>query len=156
MDRVIGIGEMAISNNSEDTIKTFALASCIGIIAYSASKKVGGMIHIALPNPNSFEAGESRPYYYAATGIPMFINKIYEGYKCDREELKIHIYGGARSIRADDYFNIGEKNINIATNILKSMKLDFDITDVGGTVSRTIELNLSNGQVKVVYLPIVI
>ena len=47
MDKIVGIGEYAISNRREDIIKTFALASCVAVTAYSPSKGVAGMVHIA-------------------------------------------------------------------------------------------------------------
>ncbi|BCZ44351.1 chemoreceptor glutamine deamidase CheD [Clostridium gelidum] len=151
MQKIIGIGEMAISNNIEDSIKTFALASCIGVVVYSPMKKVGGMIHIALPNPLSIEEKNNRSCYYASTGIPTLINQMSKYYGCLKGELVINLYGGANSIRSDDVFNIGRKNLEVSKNILKEMNLKFNDRDTGKNVSRTIELDMFCGQVTVSY-----
>lgn len=151
MQKIIGIGEMAISNNMEDSIKTFALASCIGVVVYSPVKKVGGMIHIALPNPPRIEERNNGLCYYASTGIPTLIDKMYKYYGCLKRELVINIYGGANSIRRNDVFNIGRKNLEASKNILKEMNLKFNDMETGKNVSRTIELNMFSGQVIVSY-----
>ena len=80
MLKVIGIGEMSISTDINDTIKTFALASCVGVTAYSSVKKVGGMIHIVLPTPSIIEKSNRRCCYYESTGIPTFINTLCKEY----------------------------------------------------------------------------
>lgn len=156
MQKIVGIGEMVVSNNIEDTIKTFALASCVGVVAYSSFKKVGGMIHIALPKSPSSKEGDARCCYYASTGIPRFINLMCKNYGCLKRELQISLYGGANSIRSNDTFNIGRKNLQAVRNILNEMNLKFNDIETGRNVSRTIELNVFNGQVKVVYQKIII
>lgn len=156
MQKIVGIGEMVVSNNIEDTIKTFALASCVGVVAYSSYKKVGGMIHIALPKPPNGKEGDARCCYYASTGIPRFINLMCKNYGCIKEELTISIYGGANSIRSNDIFNIGRKNLKAVRNILNEMNLKFNDIETSRNVSRTIELNVFNGMVKVVYQKIII
>lgn len=151
MQRIVGIGEMVISSNIEDTIKTYALASCIGVVAYSPYRKIGGMIHIALPKPLSIEEGDKRYCYYASTGMPRLINQMCKNYNCFKGELVISLYGGANSIRDNDTFNIGRKNIEAVRNILQEMNLKFHDTETGKNVSRTIELDILTGQVVVSY-----
>ena len=149
MKKVVGIGEMIISNNIEDSIKTFALASCVAVVVYSPLKKIGGMIHIALPNPPSNEDKIMRKCYYASTGVPHLINTMCNSYGCIKEELKISLYGGANSIRIDDVFNIGRKNLDIIKKILNQNNLRFTDVETGKNVSRTIELNMLTGEVTV-------
>jgi chemotaxis protein CheD len=151
MQRIIGIGEMVISDNIEDTIKTYALASCIGVVAYSPYRKIGGMIHIALPKTLSFKEGDKRICYYASSGIPILINQMCKHYNCFKGELVISLYGGANSIRDNDMFNIGRKNLEAVRNILTDMSLKFDDTETGKSVSRTIELDILTGEVVVSY-----
>lgn len=156
MDRIIGIGEYAISANENDVIKTFALASCIAVTVYSSLRKVAGMIHIALPNPTNEEAGIIRPGYYAATGMPILINKLCKDYGCLRGELKIHLFGGAKSVKKGDVFNIGERNTEAVKNILGEMNLNYSAKEIGGTFSRTIEMYVSTGVINVFTQPLII
>jgi chemotaxis protein CheD len=155
MDRIAGIGEYIISNNQEDILKTYALASCVGVTAYSSTKRVAGMIHIALPTPKVGPNPAIRPGYYAATGIPLFFNKLCLEYGCNLNELRINLYGGSSSIN-EDVFQIGKKNVNIIKKLLLDMKLYYDIDDTGGYISRTLFMNVVTGEVKTITHPIII
>jgi chemotaxis protein CheD len=155
MDRIVGIGEYIISNNREDILKTFALASCVGVTAYSSTKGVAGMIHIALPTPKVEPNPVLRPGYYATTGIPLFFNKLCSGYGCKINELKINLYGGSSSIN-EDVFHIGKKNVDIIKKLLMDMRIDYDIDDTGGTISRTLIMNVETGEVKTITHPLII
>lgn len=156
MQRIVGIGKMVISDSIEDTIKTFALASCVGLVAYSPLKRVGGMIHIVLPEPPVAKKSDGRAYYYATTGIPLMINKMCKEYKCAKEDLRIDLYGGANSIRNEDVFNVGRRNLMITRNILHNMNLRFSDIETGKHVSRTIELHIETGEVIINYQKIII
>lgn len=154
MDKIVGIGEYVISNGSEDYIKTFALASCIAVIAYNPLMKVAGMIHIALPAPADRKEGMRRPGYYATTGIPLLINKMCQEYGCKIEDLKIKLFGGALSIRNDDYFKIGSRNFSAVRDTLAKMNLRVTEAQTGGTVSRSLEMDVRTGSIRMTTLPI--
>lgn len=156
MIKVIGIGEMAMSNNTDDKLKTFALGSCVGITAYSPSRKVGGLIHIALPTPSRIEDMDKRFCYYATTGIPFFFEQLSKEYGCLKNELIIRIFGGADSIRKDDTFNVGKKNLEITRKILNDLNLGIHYSETGSNVSRTIELDVASGDINIWHQNIII
>lgn len=153
MNKVVGIGECIVSRNENDIIKTFSLASCVAVIAYNPSKKIAGMIHIALPSP-TYNINKAKQGYYATTGVPLLINKLCKEYGCTKSELEIYIYGGANSINKNDLFNIGKRNIEAVVNILDHMNLNVHKAEVGGIISRTLELNVSTGGIKIFTQPI--
>ncbi len=156
MNKVVGIGEFSISNNINDVIRTYALGSCVAVTAYNSRNNVAGMIHIALPAPLEYKNERLNPSYYAVTGIPLLIKNICEHYNCMKGELKIQIYGGARSIKTDDFFCIGFKNIKAVKQILEDMNLNISNSEIGGTFSRTLEMHVATGVVNVVLQPIII
>lgn len=121
MDLIVGIGKYAVSNNKNDKIKTYALASCVAVTAYHPKNKIAGMVHIALPSPNLADEDTTRPCYYASTAVPLLINKICLDFGCPKDELEINFFGGAKSIRNNDVFTIGEKNINAVKNALNCL-----------------------------------
>ena len=47
---IIGVGDVAVSNNQQVVLSTYALGSCIGVIAYDPFTKVGGILHLMLPD----------------------------------------------------------------------------------------------------------
>lgn len=154
MDRYVGLGEIQISSIPGDIIKTFALASCVGITAYCAPMHTAGMIHIVLPGKAGGGLTE-KPCYYAVTGIPIFINKM-KNCGCDTSKLEIKVYGGANSIKKGDCFNIGMRNLRAVSDIFKKLHVPFNFIDVGGEISRTLIMDVSTGAVTVNKLPICI
>jgi len=154
MDKIIGIGDYVISDDPEDLIKTFALSSCVAVTAYNPFLHLAGMIHIALPNPADPEDAQRRPGYYASSGLPILINKLCWKYGSRRKDLQIKIFGGANSLRTNDYFKIGAKNIKAVREILLSMNLEIVDADIGGVISRSITMGVLTGKIKIVVLPI--
>lgn len=152
MDKVIGIGEYAISDNTEDVLKTFALSSCVALTAYYPRNKVMGMVHIALPF--SQEKQIHNPFYYAETAIPALIEKMCIQYGCNKPGLEIKLYGGAESTRKGDVFNIGKRNMEMIVSILNRMNLPVRFCDTGGHLSRNISADVATGAVKVNSQPI--
>jgi chemotaxis protein CheD len=154
MDLVVGMGEYIVSDKEDDIIKTFALASCVAVTAYSPVKKVAGMIHVVLPSPMNIKDQVERPGYFAETGIPIFMNKMCREHGCFKGELQIHIYGGADSIRDNDTFNIGRRNIKAVIATLSGMGLNAHKADLSGNDSRTLTMEVKTGTVKVSRQPI--
>ena len=154
MDKIIGIGEYVISDKPEDFIKTFALSSCVAVTVYNPSLHLAGMVHIALPKPTDLEEAKRRPGYYATSGIPMLIHKLCREYGSRREDLQVKLFGGAVSLRTDDYFKIGPKNIKAAQETLLGMDLKILDAHIGGTISRTITMSVLSGEIEIAALPI--
>jgi chemotaxis protein CheD len=96
------------------------------------------------------------PGYYADTAVPLMIDKVCSGYGCSKNELIFQLYGGARSINERDVFNIGRRNVNAAKEILTAHNVSFNADETGGISSRTVEVDVSNGKVKVEYHSIII
>ena len=47
---IIGVGDMAVSNNPQVTLSTYALGSCVGVVAYDPVARAGGILHLMLPD----------------------------------------------------------------------------------------------------------
>ncbi|KNZ41224.1 chemotaxis protein CheD [Acetobacterium bakii] len=151
MDTIIGIGELGIIKNPGDRLITYALASCVAVTFYCQEPKVAGMIHVALPRKPDHIKDLRRPGYYAATGLPILMKALVSEYGCDLSRTRIHMIGGASSVRGRDVFNIGQRNTKQIKKILNSRGLGFNTDDLGGTLSRTVELELSKGEINICY-----
>ncbi|NLP37623.1 MAG: chemotaxis protein CheD [Firmicutes bacterium] len=154
MELVVGIGEYSVSNQKGAQIKTYALSSCVAVTMFSPLRRAAGMVHIALPAPPANIKAVTRPGYYAVTGIPLLIKKMSENFGCLKEELVVQIYGGANANRKNDIFNIGKKNIEAVRQILSELKMHIKHADVGGSVSRTVSIDIDTGEVKVATFPL--
>lgn len=157
MDRVVGIGEYTISNNKNDVIKAYALASCVAVTVYSPIHYVAAMAHIALPyHTGLYYDNVEQPCFYATSGVPLLIHKMCSEYGCLKSELIIELFGGARSRKENDMFHIGYKNIITTEKILKDLYLNYIDIETGGINSRTLELEVATGKKFVITQPLII
>jgi chemotaxis protein CheD len=148
MKHVIGIAEMKISSVKDDTLITYALGSCLGIAIYDPVAHVGGLIHIMLPlssvNP---EKAISSPLMFVDTGVPMLFKNCYK-LGAQKERLIVKVAGGASlNHHEDDQFQIGKRNFTMLRKLLWKNNVLLNAYDVGENHSRTMSLNISNGEV---------
>src|SRR5690554_4204154 len=101
---VVGVGDMAVSSNPSVIISTYALGSCVGVVALDPVVQVGGMLHIMLPDSTlTPEKAAKQPSMFADTGMRAFLKSIY-GLKGDRRRLRIFLAGGANVLSGSDFF----------------------------------------------------
>lgn len=144
---VVGVGDLAASNNPNVVISTFALGSCVGIVVYDSVAKVGGLIHIMLPDSNlSKEKAAKQPAMFADTGIPLLFRNL-QGLQAERSRIKAFVAGGASVISGSDMFKIGERNIAAVKQFVNAYQIKVVKADVGGVNNRTVHLNVGTGEV---------
>src|SRR5215218_4837826 len=69
----VGVGDAASSNNPNVTLSTYALGSCVGVVAYDPVLRVGGILHLMLPHSSIAPAkAQTQPAMFADTGLPLF------------------------------------------------------------------------------------
>lgn len=154
MELVVGMGEYLMSDREGDVLRTFALASCVAVTVYSPVRRASGMLHVVLPFPLDNKGHTDRPGYFATTGIPLLINAMYQKYGCAKEELRIQIFGGADSITSCDIFRVGMKNISAVKHSLLRMGLTIVKADLRGNESRTLEMDVKTGDIRISRQPI--
>lgn len=148
MKHVIGIADMKISSAKDDTLITYALGSCLGIAIYDPVARVGGLIHIMLPlssvNP---EKARSNPCMFVDTGVPLLFQNCYKA-GAQKERLIVKVAGGASlQQHEDDQFQIGKRNFTMLRKLLWKNNVLLNAFDVGDSYSRTMSLNINNGEV---------
>jgi chemotaxis protein CheD len=156
MEHVVGMGEYLVTDREEDFLRTFALASCVAVTAYSPYRKAAGMIHVVLPAPMGLRDRLERPSYFAETGIPLMINVMCRKFGLKKDELCIQMYGGADSVLPQDIYNVGEKNIDAVKHTLLVLGLMVLKADLRGSDSRTITMDVKTGSVDVYRQPIML
>jgi len=131
---------------AESTILQAYLSTCLGVALYDTVSKVGGLIHILLPEPPGM-ASAMFPEKYASTGIPMLINEL-TLLGASPETLKASIAGGALVgpvSRQDMNLDIGGRSSEIATAILSAAGIQTVKSETGGFFSCTLELDMLTG-----------
>jgi chemotaxis protein CheD len=129
---MIGIGEYRVGSFP---MMTIGLGSCIGLILYDDTLKVGAMVHIMLPD----SAGRTdRPGKYADTAIALLLKELTR-LGCKNRSLVAKMAGGASMF---EYFganlNIGERNAERVRACLKENNIKLVAEDVGGKFGRSV------------------
>jgi chemotaxis protein CheD len=147
---VVGVGDMAVSNNQSTILSTYALGSCIGVIAFDPVARCGGILHLMLPEAAvSPDKAAKQPAMFADTGLPLFFKSLV-GLRAERSNLRLFVAGGASVMGGSDPFKIGERNTTVTNNFLNLNRLNVLKTDTGGSISRTVHLELSTGMVNMI------
>ncbi len=138
---------MKVSNDSNSTLVTYALGSCIGLSVYDPVAKVGGLLHFMLPESSlDKKKAQKNPYMFADTGIPHLFKAAYQlGAK--KQRMKIIVAGGSQVLDQKGFFNIGKRNDMAVRKMLHKNNVVIDHRDVGGTSNRTVRLAIKNGEV---------
>lgn len=146
---VVGVAEFAVANQAQVTISTYALGSCVGLVAYDASVKAGGLLHLMLPEASlSPDKASAQPAMFADTGIPALFNAL-AGVRAQRSRTKLYMAGGASVLSGPDSFKIGERNIIAVKKMLAVYGCTLVGSEVGGTVNRTLHLDVATGMLTI-------
>jgi chemotaxis protein CheD len=144
---VVGVGDLGVSNNTAITLSTYALGSCVAVVAYDPVAKAGGLLHMMLPESSiSAEKAANQPAMFADTGLPLLFRSLV-GVRAERSRLKIFLAGGACVLTGNDSFKIGERNIRVTQTWLQLNGFNVRATAVGGTISRTVHLDIGTGTI---------
>ena len=151
MRHIVGVADMKISSQPDDQLVTYALGSCLGIAIYDPVVKVGGMLHVMLPlsTIDTVKAAEN-PAMFVDTGVPRLFIECYKvGARKQRLLVKVAGCASIHGNEAEDKFQIGKRNFVMFRKLLWKNGVLLQAHDVGGTHSRTMTLDIGNGNVTV-------
>lgn len=144
---VVGVGDMSVSNNPMITLSTYALGSCIAVVAYDPYMKVGGLLHLMLPESKLSPAkAAAQPAMFADTGLPLLFRAL-AGMKADIGRTRLFVAGGASVLCTNDTFKIGERNIRATAELVSRHGYRVHHSAVGGTINRTVHLEIGTGSI---------
>ena len=144
---VVGIADLAVSNNPTLTLATYSLGSCLGISIFDPVAKVGGLLHVMLPESKiDPDKAQRQPAMFMDSGIPALFRAAYE-LKAEKHRVQICVAGGAQVMDSSGFFSIGKRNYEMLKAILNEHGLKIHAEQVGGMVSRSMYLNLATGEV---------
>ena len=144
---VVKVADMVVSNDANAELVTYSLGSCLGVTVYDPVKKVGGLLHLMLPDSRIDAAKAAAvPSMFLNTGVPQLFKTVYS-LGGDRSRLIIKVAGGAQFLDDQHTFNIGERNIQAFEEIITRNGLTIHARDLGGFNSRTLRFSLATGDV---------
>lgn len=143
---VVGVGDAKLSSDPNDTIITYALGSCIGVLIHDPVAHVGGLLHFMLPESSIDPVkAQKNPHVYADTGIPLLFRSAY-ALGADKKRLKVGVFGGAQVMDDNSLFNIGKRNHAALRKIFWKAGVFIHTEAVGGAAARTVRLEVGTGK----------
>ncbi|MBU1699776.1 MAG: chemotaxis protein CheD [Candidatus Eisenbacteria bacterium] len=151
MKQVISVADMKVSATPGEELITYALGSCLGVAIYDPEAKIGGMLHVMLPQSSidKIKASEN-PYMFVDTGVRELFLACYKA-GAEKSRLIVKVAGGAaiHTSMGSDHFQIGKRNFIMLRKLLWKNGVMLNAHDVGGDYSRTMILNISTGELKI-------
>ena len=147
---VVGIGELAVSNDPNMVVITHALGSCVAVCLWDEAVGVAGLIHVLLPDSRiNPDRAQSQPAAFADTGIPMLFREAYR-YGAEKKRCRVRIFGGADVAQlGQGDGSVGKRNIQAARAMLWRNGVLLSGESVGGHSPRTVAIAVSTGRTQV-------
>ncbi len=141
----VGMGEMKTAGKT-GCLAVYGVGSCIIVSLYDAANKIGGIVHIMLPDSSGLDPKAINPVKFADLAIPRLLKEL-KGLGADQAELRAKMIGGAEMFPPTEDFenNIGRDNTEAARKALKALKIPLVAEDTGGRRGRSVEFDISNG-----------
>lgn len=147
MNQIVGVADMKVSNNPGESLITYSLGSCIGLVIYDPVVRVGGILHYMLPESSiDREKAEKKPFMFADTGIPRLFKAAYT-FGAKKPRIQIYVAGGAEILDQKGFFNIGKRNYMALKKMFLKNRVIIDKEDVGGNVNRTVRIEIATGDI---------
>jgi chemotaxis protein CheD len=144
---VVGVGDMAVSGDTQVVLSTYALGSCVGIAAFDPINRSGGLLHIMLPDSAIAPAKAAKnPAMFADTGFAVFFRAL-RNMRAYQANIQLMVAGGANVLCGPDPYRIGERNARVTLDFLSTRSYSVRHTDIGGGVNRALHLEMATGLV---------
>lgn len=144
---VASVADLVASNDPGAELVTYSLGSCLGVTVYDPISKVGGLLHVLLPDSRIDPVkAASVPCMFVDTGVPVLFKTVFS-LGGERSRLIVKVAGGAQFLDEQNTFNIGKRNVQAFEEIISRNGLAIHARDLGGFTSRTMRFDLSTGDV---------
>jgi len=146
---LVGIGELAVTDDRSAVLVTYSLGSCLGVAIYDPVVRVGGLWHPMLPDSAiDPEKAARRPGMFVNSGWPVLVRSA-AGLGARLERLALYVAGGAQVLDPDGVFYIGRHNVQALRRLLKEAELPVMGEEIGGVENRTVQLCVGDGLLRI-------
>ncbi len=124
------------------------LGSCIAITLWHPQRKIGGMCHFMLSRPQKILT-PNLDGRYAEDAVQLFLKHITK-YQTQVNEYQVKVFGGGNmfpEITKNSANNIGQRNMQIARELLREHHFRIHASHLGGIGYRRVILSLPTGEV---------
>jgi chemotaxis protein CheD len=145
----VGIADYKIAREPTRLI-TLGLGSCVGVSLYDPVSRLGGLLHVMLPDSTQFN-NVNKPAKFADLGIPLIVKEM-QAKGASLSRLQAKLVGGAQMFSGLDdkmTLNIGKRNADKSREVLKKMGIRILVEEIGGNRGRTMILDTETGKVTI-------
>ena len=146
----VGIGQLRVAR-SPSRLLCLGLGSCVAIAIWDSSTKIGGMAHVMLPD-ESFAPKrlDSPPAKFGNTAAKALTDEMKKA-GANVYVSVAKIAGGANMFRSvsPSMKDIGLENSEAVKKALKQIHIRLVAEDLGGSLGRTVELDMDTGKLSV-------
>jgi chemotaxis protein CheD len=134
----------------KDILVTIGLGSCVAIVLYDATARVGGLAHVLLPTP-ALSRQDSNPAKFPQTAVPLLLEQMGQ-HGASIRRISARLIGGASmfsGLGAPGTIQMGERNVVASRQTLHQHSVAIVGEATGGDFGRTVRLWVVDGRVEV-------
>jgi chemotaxis protein CheD len=134
----------------DGVLAVLGLGSCVALVLYDEQTRVGGMVHVMLPD-ETMARDRSRPGKFAGSAVVALLASM-EALGASRARTRARLIGGASmfaSLLKVSGMNIGQRNVEAIRDALENAGIPVDAEDVGSDYGRSVRFDVATGRVEV-------
>lgn len=141
----VGIGDAVVGRAGDGALAAFGLGSCVGLAVWDPVTRIGGLAHFMLPSGSR----TGNPVKYIDTGLAWFLAALAKAGALPRRSQYKAAGGAAMFLGVSGSLEVGRRNATALSDALADAGLRLTAHELGGSVGRSIELNLTTGDLSV-------
>ncbi len=134
--------------SKESHIVDTILGSCVAVFVWDPVLRFGSVNHYMLPTGNT---EKNEPFKYGKSATEELVIRMLKSGSA-KNDLRAKIFGGSDLANPGGAFNIGQRNIKIAQQVLSDEKIPIISYSVGGILGRKVTFNSGSGIVLISYI----
>lgn len=146
---VVRVADLGVGG-ADDVLVTVGLGSCVAIILYDASARIGGLAHILLPS-RALTRQEQNVAKFPQSAVPALL-ELMAAQGAKQRRITARLAGGASmfaNLAAPGTIQMGERNLVATRQVLHTHGLPLVAEAVGGDYGRTVRLFVADGRIVV-------
>lgn len=141
----VGMGEMKTADKT-GCLAVYGVGSCVIVSLYDSSRKLGGIVHIMLPDSSGLDPKAINPVKFADLAVGKLAKEL-TSQGARSEDLCAKMIGGAEMFPPTEDFenNIGRDNTEAVKKALKKLNIPLIAENTGGRRGRSVEFDVTTG-----------
>lgn len=148
--QTVGVGDLLVSARPHDVLITYALGSCLGLVACDPSVPCAGLLHAMLPSAKEASKVIAEQDYprYVDRGIPRLFRSLY-ALGGQKSRMKVYLAGCGRMMPELNHYDIGRRNYHEARRLLWQNNILVEADWCEQQRSTTVAVWVGEGEVRI-------